>query len=260
MQIPQSSWERAIDVSQFNNQGQPIDWHQVVPILERMEPSITRVIVRASYGTNYQDPMFAHSWRALTQLGVLKGAYHAAVPGETPNLESDAQQQAAYFLSVVNHQGGIAVNDWPILDLEQDGGLTPDKLTLWASHFLSCVDAAVVHAENVAIFYSYPSFIANHMGILETLRARPLWIADYPGGSRLPHSAPPDVGDWTTYFGWQYTNDLRIANIIGPVDGSVFAQPSPTLRASSRTTKAACPVWDSVKGIVTHENPLSRKG
>ena len=230
MQIPQKDWIRAIDVSQFNNNGQPIDWTGVVPALKLA--GIERVIVRSSYGPNYEDPQFRANWTALKQLGMPVGAYHAAVPGLTPNLDAHAQDQSAFFLNLINQVGGIQGDDWPILDLENVGGLAPDQLTLWASHWLSCVDAAVRNPKNPAIFYSYEAFITAHMGLYPTLARRPLWIAVYPGGSAVPPTAPANVGAWTHYFGWQYTDALTIPGIAGNVDGSVFAEgsatPSPT--------------------------------
>ena len=221
MQIPESTWLRTIDVSQFNNGGKPIPWDTVVPELPKL--GIGRVLVRASYGPGYEDPQFAYNWAALKRLGVPKGAYHAGVPGASPNLDAHAQQQSAFFLDVVNKAGGIQGDDWPILDFEDLGGLTPDQMTLWASHWLACVDAAVRNSKNPAIFYSYPAFIAAHMGLYDTLASRPLWLADYPGGTALPTFAPPNVGAWTSYFGWQYTDALTIPGITGAVDGSVFA-------------------------------------
>jgi len=223
MQIPESSWERSIDVSEFNNGGHPINWDAVVPILRACNPPVERVIVRASYGPNYEDPAFRHNWQALKRLNVPKGAYHAAVPGQMPNLEAQAQQQSAFFLGVVNHVGGFQGDDWSILDLEQIGGLSPDKLTVWALHWLSCVDSAVKNPRSPSVFYSYPAFIKAYMSFYDTLSCRPLWLADYVGGTSLPQSSPPNVGDWTRYYGWQYTDAMSIKHIEGGVDGSVFA-------------------------------------
>lgn len=221
MQIPKVSWERAIDVSQFNNGGHPIDWNTVVPHLEQL--GYSRVLMRATYGPGYEDPQFVHNWSQLKSLGFSKGAYHAALPGISGNVDADAQHQAAFFLSVINREGGIDGNDWPILDLEESNGLTKVQLALWASHWMASINAAVKNPKNPALFYSYGAFIQDRLTLYDLLAQYPLWLADYPGGTTLPKQAPPNVGAWTRYFGWQYTDGLTIPDIAGPVDGSVFA-------------------------------------
>ncbi len=221
MQIPQADWLRTIDVSQFNNGGQPIDWLSVVPHLPPLR--IGRVIVRSSYGSGYIDPQFAANWQALKSLKVPVGVYHAAMPGASPNLYAHAQAQAAFFLEAVGKVGGIQGTDWPILDLENTGGLTPDQLALWAQHWIGCVNAAVKNPKNPVLFYSYSAFIAQHLGLYATVAHTPLWLAAYPAGASLPTTAPANVGGWTQYFGWQYTDAAQIPGITGAVDESVFA-------------------------------------
>lgn len=226
MQVPQTDWECVIDVSQFNNGGQPISWKTILPTLQ--SEGITRVLIRASYGSNYEDPLFRYNWTTLRGLQFPIGAYHAAVPGSTPNIDAHAQDQSAFFLRLINAVGGVQGDDWTILDLENTGGLNPTQLTLWASHWIACVDAAVRNPQNPTIFYSYVAFIAQHLSSYSTLAPRPLWIADYPGSTTLPTNAPPNVGAWTTYFGWQFTDALTLAGITGSVDESVFAIVHPT--------------------------------
>lgn len=225
MQIPQSAWPQSIDVSQFNNGGQPIDWPRVLPALQQR--GITRVLVRASYGSGYEDPQFAHNWHSLKALGFPVGAYHAAVPGLTPTLDAHAQQQSSFFLAVVNRQGGLQGDDWPILDYENAQGLAAADLSYWAAHWLSCVDAAVKNPANPAIFASYPAFIAQHLTLYAMLARYPLWLGAYPGGQALPTQAPPAVGAWTQYRGWQYSDTGVIPGIQGAVDLSVWDVAAP---------------------------------
>lgn len=234
MQIPKAEWPKSIDVSQFNNGGRPIDWAAVVPELKKL--GVERVIVRASYGPHYEDPQFRHNWLTLKQLRFPKAAYHAAVPGQSPNLDAHAQQQSSFFLHLVDEVGGFQGDDWPILDYENAESLTPADLTRWAAHWLACVDAAVKNPKNRAILYTYVGFVQAHLALYDMLANRPLWIADYPGGTEVPTRGVPDVGGWTAYRGWQFTDKAQIPGIAGPVDLSVWVG-EPVEKATSPETK-----------------------
>ncbi len=96
MQIPKPAWPMAIDVSEANNAGKPINWAEVVPKLRSR--GIDRVIVRASYGGGYEDALFGHNWTALGMLDFPRAAYHAAVPSEVSHLIESSHQQAAFLL------------------------------------------------------------------------------------------------------------------------------------------------------------------
>lgn len=124
---------------------------------------------------------------------------------------------------MVDREGGIQGDDWPILDLERVNGLTKDQLAFWASHWMASINAAVKNSKNPAVCYSYRAFIQERLALYDILAQYPLWLADYPGGTALPTHAPANVGRWTRYFGWQYTDGLAIPGISGSVDGSVFA-------------------------------------
>lgn len=248
MQVPKASWERVIDVSQFNNGGHPIDWSTVVPNLKRL--GYARVLMRATYGPAYEDPQFVHNWSQLKSLGFPKGAYHAALPGITGNVDANAQHQAAFFLSVIDREGGIQGDDWPILDLERVNGLTKDQLAYWAAHWMASINAAVKNPKNPAVFYSYRAFIQEHLALYGMLARHPLWLAYYPGGTTLPSHAPPDVGGWTQYFGWQYTDSLTIPGISGPVDGSVFAvTPTPLEKADDEIALLKAKIANAEKDL-----------
>ena len=220
MQMPKPAWPKAIDVSEANNAGRPIDWAQVVPKLKTR--GIDRVIVRASYGAGYEDALFAHNWTALGKLGFPRGAYHAAVPSEVPNFIESSHQQAGFFWDIVKTHGGMTDKDFAVLDLEITGGLAPAPLTKWGHQWFLGLEKAMAPHTHRTVFYSYVAFIEAYMTDYYLLRIRPLWVADYTGGTALPTKAPPNVGDWTRYYGWQYTDQGSVAGIYGPVDLSVF--------------------------------------
>lgn len=220
MQIPQPAWPKAIDVSEANNAGLPIDWAEVVPKLRAR--GIDRVIVRASYGAGYEDALFAHNWTALGHLGFPRAAYHAAVPSEVPNLIESSHEQAGFFWDIVKAQGGMTNQEFAVLDLEITGGMDPVSLTKWGHQWFLGLEKSMAPHTYRTVFYSYVAFIEAYMTDYYLLRIRPLWIADYTAGTALPTKAPRNVGDWTRYYGWQFTDQDTVPGITGLVDLSVF--------------------------------------
>ncbi len=197
-----------IDVSDF--QG-CIDWVQVASAKKSF------AYIRASSGSNLHDSTFATNWQEARNAGLTIGAYHNAEPGggsTDAGIISDAQHQAAFFLDVVDHSGGIQGYDLPpALALSTSNALNPQQLLLWVEHWLADVDAAVRNPAQIAMLYSDSNFILTALQNTTRLSHRPLWIAYYNA-----NGAPPTVGGWNRWTAWQYSNQGRVAGINGLVD------------------------------------------
>lgn len=197
-----------IDVSDF--QGY-IHWDKVKGAQKSF------AYIRASSGSKLQDLTFSFNWHEARNAGLTIGAYHNAEPGGGPTesgIVSDAQQQAAVFLEVVDRSGGIqGYNLAPVLALSTNNALNPQQLLLWAEHWLADVDAAVRNPTQIAMLYSDPNFIATALDNTTALSQRPLWIAYYNA-----RSAPPTVGGWNRWTAWQYGDQGHVDGISGLVD------------------------------------------
>lgn len=205
-----------IDVSQY--QGTP-DWAAVKAAAIGGAP-LSLAYIRSTYGPSTEDPEFARNWAGAAGAELVHGAYHFALPSgsSASTLAASAQRQAAYFLDVVDRQGGITAADMPpVLDLEVTGApggaaLDGAQLAAWAAHWLADVNAAAGLAAGSALLYTYLSFwqtyLAPNASVLGT--GVRLWIADYGG-------TPP-----VAHVGHQYTNRLIVAGIVGAVDGDRF--------------------------------------
>lgn len=196
-----------VDVSEF--QGHP-DWPRVYASGRRF------AYVRATYGAALVDTSLATNWMGVRAANLYRGAYHFAVPGETSaTVLTDAQTQAAAFLAAVDHVGGIQGDDLPpVLDLEENPhGLSPVELGQWAAHWLGCVDAAVKNAPQTAIVYSNYAFLQGLGAGVDAIKTRGLWIARWD-----PFGAPANVGPWTAWTCWQYSDKGSVPGITGAVD------------------------------------------
>lgn len=201
-----------IDVSQF--QGTP-NWKQVRAARVAGAP-VSLVYVRSTYGPSVEDPEFGRNWTGTADTGLAHGAYHFALPSGTSAsaLAASAQRQAAFFLAVVNRQGGITGADAPaVLDLEVTGtpggpALDGAALTAWATSWLDDVNAAVGKSAAPALLYTNLNFWQSYLTGLSGRVS--LWVADY--------GATPPVA----HVGHQYTDSLTVTGITGAVDGDRF--------------------------------------
>lgn len=178
-----------IDVSHY--QG-VVDWEDV------REDGITFAFAKATEGISGVGPQFQNNWPGIKAAGLVRGAYHFFEP------EDDPTAQAQHFISTVTLEPGDLP---PVLDVETNTGLTDEALNAAVLTWMSTVEAAYGVAP---ILYSDLSFVQNRLA--DTLAVYPLWIAEYTD------EAPEDLGPWTTWTFWQYSESGTIDGIDGAVD------------------------------------------
>lgn len=210
-------------------------------------------ICKATESTTYKAKTFARNWKALSDLGAVRGAYHFARPGR-----GSPEAQADHFLVTVNTW---LPTDLLALDLEDGGG----NLDAFALAFLARVEQ---RTGIVPWFYSYAPFIRAH--ITDKRLARyPLWLAAY---SSRPPAAPAPWAEWQL---WQRTDKASIPGIKGGCDESVgavaallprpsTAQAQPTPAPAEHTQTVPIPVFDFEEAItkttMVHCGPLDGDG
>ena len=217
------------DVASYQHPGgAAIDWSAV-----RAGGSAFAVI-KATEGTSYTNPYFRADWAAAQSAGLVRGSYHYARPGS-----SSAAAQARSFVAVLGSTrelGALA----PVLDLEDDGGLSPADLATWAHSFLDTVEQLT---GRVPILYTYPSFWHNAMADNTGFGLYPLWLASYRS------TPPPTLPGWPQWTLWHHTNSARLPGIPSAVDQSYLCCGSGTLAAlSDGRTSAITALWRSLGG------------
>ena len=158
--------------------------------------------VKATEGTTYTNPYFAGDWSDIAAAGLYRGSYHYARPNPTAG---SASAQAAFFARTLGPQR-IPGTLPPILDLEDDGGLSSGALQSWVQTFLDEVQA---RTGRVPMIYTYPNFWKTRMAGSTAFLRYPLWIANYQV------SSPQTIG-WPTYTFWQYTSTATVDGIATP--------------------------------------------
>lgn len=220
-----SGLAQGVDVSQW--QGS-IDWQGVAS-------AKAFAYARATCGPSILDPRFDQNWRGIRAAGLLRGAYHYAVPGAQAN---DAQSQAGFFVRAIQKVGGLAsLGDLPpVLDLEENPGkLSAQALLQWAETFCGSVDSLLsIGGPHRTMLYGSLDFLSFvHMGT--ALSQRPLWLSwPNPG-------VPPNLRAWNRWTLLQYSFRGTVRGITGAVDLDVFAMTAAALRSTFGGVSATPP-------------------
>lgn len=217
-EVQNRAQQAGIDVSHW--QG-TIDWSAVA------DDGIKFAYMKATEGTTYSDPSFDDNYTGARKAGLIRGAYHFALPDR-----SSGAAQGRYFVD----NGG----DWPkggktlppVLDIEYNPygetcyGRSDRQMVAWIAEFSSTVKH---RSGRYPVIYTTTNWwrrcTGNHGGFADT---NPLWIANW-GADPSPLPA-----GWDAHTIWQYTSDGRVAGIGGDVDRDVFNGSYKRLRAFAR--------------------------
>jgi GH25 family lysozyme M1 (1,4-beta-N-acetylmuramidase) len=195
-----------IDVA--SHQGN-VDWGAVAGA------GIRWAFVKATEGTTYENPYFAQQYNGSYNAGMIRGAYHFALPDR-----SSGAAQANHF---VDNGGGWSGDGKTLpgaLDIEYNPygatcyGLSAGQMVSWINDFVTTYrnrtgrDAVIYTTANWwnTCTGSNTSFAANH----------PIWAAHYGV------SNPTLPAGWSVYTMWQYTSTGSVPGIGGNVDRNHF--------------------------------------
>jgi len=180
-----------------------------------MSPEIKFVMIKASQGVSFHDPLFQDYWKTAKSKNLFHGAYHFLTATGT------AQQQADNFLS-----RGI---DWtlpnvlpPVLDVEdQVPAALNVNITKNKAAFIQLVTDWIAIVEKATgrkvIIYSYKGFFSDYLNN-HSWPNNYLWLASYqPTEPGLPKG-------YSKWDFWQNSERGRISGELvgGEIDLDVF--------------------------------------
>ena len=158
------------------------------------------VYIKATEGITYINPFLKAQYQGAKAAGLKVGFYHFFHGNVCP------VQQAQYFLNAI---AGMTYNCRLVMDIELNYGVA--NLSAVVEPFLQELGMAAGVSPMV---YTYTAFIAPNL--TSGLAKYPLWLADY---SKAPGSNPV----WSSYDGWQYSEQGSIPGINGAVDLDQFS-------------------------------------
>ncbi|GAB3235355.1 lysozyme [Micromonospora halotolerans] len=155
--------------------------------------------VKATEGTSYINPYFAQQYNGSYNVGMIRGSYHFALPGN-----SSGATQANYF---VDHGGGWSKDGRTLpgaLDIEYNPygatcyGLSQASMRSWIASF---VNQYYARTGRWATIYTTTDWWSTCTGNTSQFAANnPLWIARYSSSvGTLP-------AGWGTYSFWQWSS------------------------------------------------------
>jgi len=163
--------------------------------------------VKATEGTTYKNPYFAQQYNGSYNVGMIRGAYHFALPAS-----STGTAQADWF---VGNGGGWSRDGKTlpgVLDIEYNPygatcyGLSQAGMRNWISAFTSRYKA---RTGRDAVIYTTLDWWTQCTGNTSQFsQTNPLWIARY---NTSPGVLP---AGWSYYTFWQYTSS--------PLDKNAF--------------------------------------
>ena len=187
---------RGLDISHY--QGD-INWDKLRNAQIQGAP-VSFVFIKATEGTDIWDENFNQNFHNAKKNDIVRGAYHYFRTSTT------GKAQAKYFCKMVQ----LDENDLPpVLDVEENEGLTIPQLQREVLHWLKAVEK---HYGVTPILYASYKFKTSYLNTPDFERY-PYWIAHYYVDS-LEYQGP-----W--HF-WQHTDVGKVDGIKGDVDINLF--------------------------------------
>lgn len=183
--------------------------------------------VKASEGTGYVNPYFAQQYNGSYEVGMIRGAYHFALPDR-----STGAAQADYLIA---HGGGWSADGRtmpPMLDIEYNPygngcfGLSPADMVAWIKDFSDEVHAKTTRWPMMYTTTDWWKTCTANKGDFSA--TNPLFIARYANtAGELP-------AKWDFYTLWQYSDSGRFPGDQDQFNGTLdrlralaAAQPAP---------------------------------
>lgn len=209
--------------------GVDISAYQTITDAATLYTKADYIYLRA-YGSNHatMDTTFLERAAQARSYGCPVGAYYFATPTTpiTTDAGAECDAQAEQFAAAL--EAGFGAGDYgdliPMLDVESWDSTTPQKpmyymngtqLTAWILRFKATFFTRTgrrIGFYSNRYFLEDPSQMAMTTAEVEQLSAMPLWLAEYDvyyPGNTAPSGAPANLGGWTFYNLWQYTEGVE---------------------------------------------------
>lgn len=194
----------------------------------------------------FKDPKFAQNYKGSANQGLLRGAYHFAMPAH-----SSGATQAKQFLA---NGGGWSADGKtlpPLLDIEWNPysakdypqgkgnmcyGMTPKQMVAWINDFGNTIKAKT---GRLPMIYTAQSWWDDCTGDSTAFKGWPLHVSVFPT-AEVPKNPRELPEGWTTFSIWQYSSN---SDLIGSgknvnVDANVWNGDFASLRDFARNKRS----------------------
>lgn len=197
----------------FGVAGQDVSGHQGnVDWQSQWNQGSRFAYVKASEGNYYTNEYFPQQYNGSRNVGMLRGAYHFAIPNWSSGVE-----QARYFVANGGGWSPDGATLPPVLDIEYNPyegrtingfyfgntcyNMSAAQLVGWVTDFGNTVKQLT---GRYPVIYSTTDWWQRCMANSARFGNYPLWIAAYPASaSNSPGTLP---ASWSTFSFWQYSS------------------------------------------------------
>ncbi|WP_277675840.1 lysozyme [Saccharopolyspora rectivirgula] len=168
--------------------------------------------VKATEGTDFRNSHFAQQYNGSYEVGMIRGAYHFALPDRSTGAE-----QAKFFAA---NGGGWSADGRTlpgVLDIEHNPygeqcyGLNPQQMTGWIEDFSHTYHRIT---GRYPVIYTTTQWWNTCTGGADVAERNPLWVARYNDFvGELP-------GRWQQHTFWQYSDSGRFPGCQDVFNGS----------------------------------------
>ena len=194
--------------SRNNNNLKGIDvsnWKGNINFQSVKNDGVKVVYIKATEGDYYKDKYAKQNYNGAKEQGLKVGFYHFF------RANKNAKGQANYFINYLNEIGATNYDCKLALDIETTEGIGVRDLTSMCIEFLEEVKRLT---GKEVIVYTYTSFANNYID--SRLGNYQVWIAHYgvstPGANNI----------WTSWVGFQYSENGTVAGVNGGCDMNEF--------------------------------------
>ena len=196
--------------SRNNNNLKGIDvsnWKGNINFQSVKNDGVEVVYIKATEGDYYKDKYAKQNYNGAKEHGLKVGFYHFF------RANKNAKEQANYFINYLNEIGATNYDCKLALDIETTEGIGVRDLTSMCIEFLEEVKRLT---GKEVIVYTYTSFANNYID--SRLGNYQVWIAHYgvstPGANNI----------WTSWVGFQYSENGTVAGVNGGCDMNEFTE------------------------------------
>lgn len=195
---------RGIDVSHHNGD---IDFDR----LSEKESDVSFIYIKATEGTDFQDPGFIRNSRGAMKSGIPAGAYHFF------RYDTDGELQALNFIRALR---GRPFKLPPAIDVEDWGNPDGHATALIVERLRSMTSCLLREGYRPVIYTNLDGY---HRIIRGNFDSYPLWISSF---SDPPLDTDPENMRWAI---WQYSHRGDLPGISSPTDLNVLNPANPLL-------------------------------
>ena len=196
-----------IDVSRY--QG------EFVSFADAERNKVRFVFVKATQGSRLVDKYYLNHVAQAKAAQIPFGVYHFYDP------RTSHEEQFQNFTRTVS---SADIDLPPVVDIEEE---PPGSLPNWKTELSLFLKGIEEKYKVVPIIYTGETFAKRHFARSDIEFTRyPLWLARYPTNNPVApgtmESPPKPVEPWARWHFWQYTEECRVAGVVGLADCNRF--------------------------------------